>query len=111
MTPVKPALSCDIVMKGGITSGVVYPLALVALSDKYRFANIGGTSAGAMAAGAAPAAEYGRGIPGAGFDRLATVPKDVGPRLLSFFQATPKLRPLYNIFIAALSGGSGLAIV
>ena len=107
MTPVKPALSCDIVMKGGITSGVVYPLALVALSGKYRFANIGGTSAGAMAAAAAAAAEYGRGIPGAGFDRLATVPKDVGSRLLSFFQATRKLRPLFNIFVAALDAGSG----
>ena len=107
MAPVKPALSCDIVMKGGITSGVVYPLALVALSDKYRFANIGGTSAGAMAAAAAAAAEYGRGIPNAGFDRLAKVPKDVGSRLLSFFQATRKLRPLFNIFVAALNAGSG----
>ena len=104
----KPAQSCDIVMKGGITSGVVYPLALVQLSRKYRFANIGGTSAGAMAAAAAAAAEYGRGIKGAGFDKLAQVPQDVGPRLLSFFQPTPKLRPLYNICIAALSGGSGL---
>jgi len=103
----KPAQSCDIVMKGGITSGVVYPLALVALSAKYRFANIGGTSAGAMAAAAAAAAEYGRGIPNAGFDRLAKVPKDVGSRLLSFFQATRKLRPLFNIFVAALNAGSG----
>ena len=41
---------CDIVMKGGITSGVVYPLAAVELSTKYRFVNIGGTSAGAIAA-------------------------------------------------------------
>jgi hypothetical protein len=108
MAPDKPAQSCDIVMKGGITSGVVYPLALVQLSRKYRFANIGGTSAGAMAAAAAAAAEYGRGIKCAGFDKLAQVPQDVGPRLLSFFQPTPKLRPLYNICIAALSGGSGL---
>src|SRR5262249_62316943 len=52
MTSQKPAQSCDIVMKGGITSGVVYPLALVELSTKFRFSNIGGTSAGAMAAAA-----------------------------------------------------------
>lgn len=108
MATEKPALSCDIVMKGGITSGVVYPLALVALSEKYRFANIGGTSAGAMAAAAAAAAEYGRGIPNAGFERLAKVPHDIGSRLLSLFQPTPKLRPLFNIFVAALGAGSGL---
>ena len=56
----QPDKSCDIVLKGGITSGVVYPLALVSLSQKYRFSNIGGTSAGAIAAAAAAAAEYGR---------------------------------------------------
>jgi len=31
-------------MKGGVTSGIVYPAALRALSEKYRFCNIGGTS-------------------------------------------------------------------
>jgi predicted acylesterase/phospholipase RssA len=107
MATEKPAQSCDIVMKGGITSGVVYPLALVELSQKYRFANIGGTSAGAMAAAAAAAAEYGRPIPHAGFERLAKVPQDIGSRLLSFFQPTPLLRPLFNIFVAALGAGSG----
>jgi hypothetical protein len=45
----QPEKICDIVLKGGITSGVVYPLALVSLAEKYRFSNIGGTSAGAMA--------------------------------------------------------------
>lgn len=109
MTTAKPALACDIVMKGGITSGVVYPLALVELSEKYRFANIGGTSAGAMAAAAAAAAEYGRPFKKAGFHRLAQVPQDIGSRLLSFFQPTPRLRPLFNIFVAAVSGGSGVA--
>lgn len=51
---------CDIVMKGGITSGVVYPAAVVSLAGKYRFRNIGGTSAGAIAAAVTAAAEYGR---------------------------------------------------
>ena len=39
-------------MKGGITSGVVYPFALCELARTYRFANVGGTSAGAIAAAA-----------------------------------------------------------
>jgi predicted acylesterase/phospholipase RssA len=103
----KPEKTCDIVMKGGITSGVVYPLALAALAEKYRFSNIGGTSAGAIAAAAAAAAEYGRHTPGAGFDRLAKIPNEVGPGLLSMFQPTPPLKPLFNIFIAALKSGSG----
>src|SRR5262245_50840552 len=98
----KPAQACDIVMKGGITSGVVYPLALVELSKKFRFANIGGTSAGAIAAAAAAAGEYGRGTARAGFERLAQIPQEVGTNLLSMFQPKPVLKPLFNIFIAAL---------
>jgi predicted acylesterase/phospholipase RssA len=52
----------DLVMKGGITSGVVYPLAIYELSRSYRFQNIGGTSAGAIAAVVAASAEYGREV-------------------------------------------------
>ena len=52
-------LECDIVMRGGITSGVVYPGVLHRLSSRYRFRNIGGASAGAIAAGVAAAAQYG----------------------------------------------------
>ena len=39
---------CDLVMKGGITSGVIYPAAAVKLSAESRYKNIGGTSAGAI---------------------------------------------------------------
>ena len=102
----KPAQACDIVMKGGITSGVVYPLALVELSRRFRFVNIGGTSAGAIAAAAAAAGEYGRGQAGAGFERLAQIPQEVGPNLLSMFQPKPVLKPLFNIFIAGLKAES-----
>ena len=97
-----PEKVCDIVLKGGIASGIVYPLALVRLAKEYRFSSIGGTSAGAMAAAAAAAAEYGRNIEGAGFERLARIPNEIGPTLLSMFQPTPVLRPLHNIFVAAL---------
>jgi predicted acylesterase/phospholipase RssA len=51
---------CDLVMKGGITSGVIYPAAAVKLSEEYKFKNIGGTSAGAIAAAVTAAAELGR---------------------------------------------------
>ena len=100
-----PERACDIVLKGGITSGVVYPLALVALAKKYRFSNIGGTSAGAIAAAAAAAAEYGRNTE-AGFKRLEAIPGEVGPNLLSMFQPTPLLRPVFNMFVAALKAKS-----
>ncbi|SEH10689.1 Patatin-like phospholipase [Sphingopyxis sp. YR583] len=50
---------CDLVMKGGITSGIVYPNAVLALARDFRFKNIGGTSAGAIAAAATAAAALG----------------------------------------------------
>src|SRR5258706_1900857 len=98
----QPEKIWDIVLKGGITSGVVYPLALVSLAEKYRFSNIGGTSAGAMAAVAAAAAEYRRHIENAGFDRMGRIADEVGQNLLSMFQPTPALKPLFDIFVAAL---------
>src|SRR5438067_2345341 len=55
-----PERKCDIVMKGGITSGIVYPRAVAALAKEYRFVNVGGASAGAIAAGATAACEYAR---------------------------------------------------
>jgi predicted acylesterase/phospholipase RssA len=55
-----PDRFCDLVMTGGVASGVVYPWAVVELARAYRFRNIGGTSVGAMAAALAAAAEYGR---------------------------------------------------
>lgn len=46
-------------MKGGVTSGIVYPGALARIAQEYRLRNIGGTSAGAIAASAAAAMEFG----------------------------------------------------
>lgn len=51
-------LDCDLVMKGGITSGVVYPKAVVRLAQRYRIRSVGGTSVGAIAAVLTAAAEY-----------------------------------------------------
>jgi predicted acylesterase/phospholipase RssA len=91
---------CDVVMKGGITSGVVYPLAVTELATKYRFKNIGGASAGAIAAGIAAAAEYARDS--GGFLRMAAIPDEVSQRLLSLFQPHPRLRPLFQMLLAML---------
>src|SRR5438309_5441037 len=74
----QPIRYCDLVMKGGVASGVVYPPAVVALAAHYTFRNIGGTSVGAIAAAAAAAAEcgqrHGRGDP---FARLARLRNDL----------------------------------
>src|SRR5690242_18907729 len=70
--------TCDVVMKGGITSGIVYPWAVCDLATRYRLVNVGGTSAGAIAASAAAAAEYGRHRPGAGYPVLAELPGVLG---------------------------------
>ena len=51
---------CDVVMKGGVTDGVVYPWAVMELAQHYRFQSIGGTSVGAVAAALTAASEYSR---------------------------------------------------
>ena len=72
-----PALQeCDLVMKGGITSGIVYPPVVQILRKKYRFKSIGGTSAGAIAAALTAAAEHGRET--GGFEKLQEVQNDLG---------------------------------
>lgn len=91
---------CDVVMKGGVTSGVVYPLAVVELATQYRLKNIGGASAGAIAAAVAAAAEYDRA--GGGYLRLGQVVDDLRTRLPSLFQATPPTRPVLNLLLASL---------
>jgi hypothetical protein len=103
-----PTLVCDVIMKGGVTSGAVYPLALTELATRYRFSNIGGTSAGAIAAAAAAAAEYGRNVPGKGFLRLAALPEETGAILFRLFQPTSTVKPLFDILVAALKGKSTL---
>ena len=101
-----PSAVCDVIMKGGITSGVVYPLALTELAQQFRLSQVGGTSAGAIAAAAAAAAEYGRHAPGGGFVRLAKLPAEVGRILFSLFQPTPALQPVFAIAVAAIGNDS-----
>ena len=111
-TPAGAQEACDLVMKGGITSGVVYPKMIHQLSQRYRFKNIGGTSAGAIAAGACAAAEYGRQHGAAGaFERLSELPEELGQkvqpsnrsRLLSLFQPHADLRTHFAVLLQALN--------
>lgn len=89
---------CDLVMQGGVTSGVVYPMAALELATKYQFRGIGGSSAGAIAAAAVAAAELGREKNG--FATLEEMCKDLGTenKLLSLFQPEKSTRPLFNLF-------------
>ncbi len=102
---------CDVIMKGGITSGVVYPLTICKLATRYRLRNIGGTSAGAIAAVVAAAAEYRRlhdaERPAAGFQSLAVLPLDVSKRLESLFQPSPQTEGVFRVLLAAI-GPDGL---
>lgn len=107
-----PALECDIVMKGGITSGVIYPRAVAELARTYRLRSVGGASAGAIAAAAAAAAELGRHT--GGFEELDRMPRvltEPGPdgrsRLSTLFQPTRTAAPLFRL-LDALDGTEGL---
>jgi hypothetical protein len=101
-----PTKVCDVIMKGGISSGVVYPPALTQLAMKFRFSQVGGISAGAIAASAAAAAEYGRHVPGGGFALLAKLPDEVGTILFKLFQPTRALKPVFDILVGASGNDS-----
>jgi predicted acylesterase/phospholipase RssA len=95
---------CDLVMKGGVTSGIVYPSAIYEISRAFDLKSIGGTSAGAIAAALAAAAQYRRlrrdGTPEAeaGYDRLAQVPDWLGANghLLGLFAPNKATRRLFR---------------
>lgn len=102
---------CDLVLTGGVASGVVYPWAILEIARAFRFKSIGGTSVGAMAAALAAAAEYGRrnGYDD-GFEVLRRAPGDLakpGPRglrtkMLSLFQPAPRGQRLFDLFVGAV---------
>jgi len=112
---------CDLVMKGGITSGIVFPTAVAQLSTQYRFRHIGGTSAGAIAAAGAAAAEFRRATdvrqPEYGFARLAGLPDFLGApvaghsRLFRLFEPEPVARRHFAILAAMLNRSSVAARV
>jgi len=109
-----PDKQCDLVMKGGITSGVVYPRAIRRITQDYRLLNIGGTSAGAIAAVVAAACEYRRqGDPTRGveptptaFDHLEAVTTEITQPgfIRGLFQATPAGKPVLDLGLALVTG-------
>jgi predicted acylesterase/phospholipase RssA len=99
-------------MKGGVTSGVVYPPAIFELAQHYHFRSIGGTSAGAIAAALTAAAEYQRRTLQSmrGFEMLAELPARLGKKgagqrtqLLRLFQPDAPCRRLFSVLIDSLN--------
>ncbi len=98
---------CDLVMKGGITSGLVYPKAVIEIGRRYRFRSVGGTSAGAIAAALSAAAALGErrrsalGTTDGGMERLeATAAQLSAPgRIFSLFQPIPRLRTAFELLV------------
>lgn len=111
---------CDLVLKGGITSGVIYPELIASLADKYDFKNIGGTSAGAIAAAACAAAQYSR-VNGNNnsFKTLEQLPKLLGDpvhpggksKLFSLFQPTLAAQQHFRVLVKALNASPRTALL
>jgi len=110
-------LDCNLVMKGGVTSGVVYPPAIRKLKERFRFRALGGASAGAIAAAATAAAEYARqqerlpertGQVEPAFSGLEQVEKELRQAtfLRDRFDPEPACRGLYRAFMKALELGA-----
>jgi Patatin-like phospholipase len=113
-----PSLECDIVMAGGVTSGIIYPGAVAMIARRYRFRSIGGTSVGAIAAAVTAAAEYGRqtGRNPTSFDQVADLPKSLGDlardghsRLFHLFTPEPSTKSLLSLVTPVFSGVGRLA--
>lgn len=112
-------LECDLVMKGGVTSGVIYPGAIAAIAATYRLRSIGGTSAGAIGAAAAAAMEFGRrsGRHARARERLAELAPELGalhggaPLLQHLFAPDCATAPLFRLLQSAQAAAAarGLA--
>lgn len=112
----KPPLDqyCDLVLKGGVVDGVIYPGVLVELARHYRFQSIAGTSVGAIAASLAAASEYSRRFGSDdGFNEvLRKIPKELAElpdpnvtdtKLRTLFQPDEGLKRLFNVFVEVAS--------
>jgi len=100
-------LECDLVMRGGITSGIVYTCAIAKLAETYRFRSIGGTSAGAIAAAATAAGALGVREGKDPFQgRFKTLPKELAKEidkktvLERVFQPAKGLERLFAVLLA-----------
>jgi hypothetical protein len=101
-------LECDLVMRAGITSGIVYPRAIAKLAKTYNFRSIGGTSAGAIAAAATAAAQFGANNGDDRFQTIYELPrklaelKDGKSTLERLFQPQPGTSRLFSLLMSGL---------
>jgi hypothetical protein len=102
-------LQCDLVMRGGIASGLVYPRAIAKLAETHDFRSIGGTSVGAIAAAGTAAAAWGTKVGQDHFQtRLKHLPEELseirdGKTVLErLFQPQPGTRRLFRVLMAGL---------
>ena len=112
-TSLSPNRLCDLVLKGGITSGILYPPAIDEIASRFTLCGIGGTSAGAIAAALAAAAELRRrNNSNDGYDQLRDIPRTIGAegKLLELFRPDARTSPLFASFLRAmrLKNSSGL---
>ncbi|MGX7709179.1 hypothetical protein [Methylobacterium sp. Gmos1] len=103
-------------MAGGVTSGIIYPGAVVEIAKRYSFHAIGGTSVGAIAAAVTAAAELGRrtGNPDA-FRVVGDIPVALGEkapdgrsRLFHLFAPEPETRGLMGLLTAVFAARGSL---
>lgn len=107
---------CDVVMKGGVTSGVVYPAAVYEISRAFDVRSVGGTSAGAIAAAVTAAAQCRRvrdtGTPTAddGYDRLKAMPQWLAKnhRLFHLFKPNRATAALFKTLIGVMAPGRSI---
>lgn len=114
MTTLSP---CDLVMKGGVTSGIVYPGLVTQLAKRHRFVRIGGSSAGAIAAALTAAAEFERheraagrepaGDGPVGFDLLDTIPEALGEGMADLFAPRADLKHHLGAVLALVDRRGG----
>jgi predicted acylesterase/phospholipase RssA len=106
-TYVGPENECDLVMKGGVTSGVVYPPAISEVAKAYRLRNVGGASAGAIAAVVGAACEHRRQAARelSAFDELDSVAREITQPdfVLELFQPTAAAKPMFDIALGFIT--------
>ena len=105
---------CDLVLKGGVVDGVIYPGVLIELARGFRFQSLAGTSVGAIAAALAAASEFSRRLGSdIGFNEvLRKVPEELAKTdphqegrtvLQSLFQTTQPLQRMFAVVVDLLS--------
>lgn len=106
---------CDLVMKGGITSGVVYPKVVEQVAKRFHLVGVSGTSAGAIAASLAAAAEYRRRTTGSfeGFAELGRLADELARagRLFELFTPDRETEKSFRLLRRVLEDGLSLSVV